>query len=464
MRRENTVPTMGDLATKGQPSSNHRPRNFAMGALAGAIIAGLLFPLIEPFALKSPAHQLQATAEQFRFNPDGAGQVIDIELLRQASLSSYLPVKRNISEKTVQIKPGSTLMSAILSAGVGDKDAHKAVSALKRIFDLRKIPAGQLAHIETRAEDNFLYSILLPLSAEKDIGAYRIDSKLFSSYENVKNLEREMRSSRGVIQNSLFVSTQQANVPMNIAMNMIRLFSWDIDFQRDIHPGDKFELLFETFLDDAGRKVKDGEILRATLNVRGKQLELYRYEQKDGTVDYFNRNGESVRKALLKTPVDGARLSSRYGKRRHPVLGYTRMHRGIDFAAPRGTPIVAAGDGVVEVAGRNGGYGRYIRIRHNSNYKTAYAHLWRFSKNGRRGKRVKQGQIIGYVGSSGISTGPHLHYEIHRNGRQINPLALKLPTGKKLRGKDLENFELARDRIQVLTAQTTDKMQSAQSQ
>ena len=460
---DNTVPNINDLATKAPRPANNRTRNFAMGALAGAIMAGILVPLIEPFALSSANHQQRKYSEQMSLSRSGLSELIDTELLRQASLSSYLPVNENILEETIRIKKGSTLMNAMLSAGVRRNDAHNAILALEEVADLRQIPAGQTAHIETRAEDNLLYSIVLPLSAEREIAAYRIDSKFFNSYENIKNLELAILESRGTIQSSLLVATQAQNVPTSIAMNMVRLFSWDVDFQRDIHPGDSFELLFETFLDDAGRKVKDGEILRAVLNVQGTKLQLYRYKQENGQAGYFNENGESVRKALLKTPVDGARLSSRFGNRRHPVLGYTRMHRGIDFAAPKGTPIVAAGDGVIEFAGRNGGYGRYVRIRHNSNYKTAYAHLWRFSKNARRNKRVKQGQTIGFVGTSGVSTGPHLHYEIHHNGKQINPLALKLPTGKKLRGKALAHFKLRRDEIQVLTAQTTSQIQSAQS-
>ena len=196
-----------------------------------------------------------------------------------------------------------------------------------------------------------------------------------------------------------------------------------------------------------------GDIVYAAMTLSGKRMELYRFTPKSGNTDYLDPKGDSVRKTLMRTPIDGARLSSGYGMRKHPILGYTKMHRGVDFAAPRGTPIYAAGDGTVEVAGRKGAYGKYVRIRHNSTYKTAYAHMSRYGKGIKKGKRVKQGQIIGYVGSTGRSTGPHLHYEILVNGRQINPRRVKLPSGEKLKGQDLEAFAQARAEIDAVRAE-----------
>ena len=210
-----------------------------------------------------------------------------------------------------------------------------------------------------------------------------------------------------------------------------------------------------------GVVVNNGEIQYAKLTLRGTELPLYRFETPEGNLDYFNTKGESVRKALMKTPIDGARLSSRFGNRKHPILGYTRLHAGVDFAAPRGTPIYAAGDGTVTVAGTNGGYGKYIKIRHNGTYSTAYAHLNGYARGVRKGKRVRQGQVIGYVGSTGRSTGPHLHYEIHRNGKQINPLGLKLPSGEKLKGQTLEAFLSLRDTVDRQFALLSDPRQVA---
>jgi murein DD-endopeptidase MepM/ murein hydrolase activator NlpD len=225
---------------------------------------------------------------------------------------------------------------------------------------------------------------------------------------------------------------------------LIQIFSFDIDFQRDIQSGDQFAIMYEELSDEYGKKLGAGKILIAEMKLSGKPIRLYKYKSAKGDTDYYNAKGQSARKSLTLTPIDGARISSGYGRRRHPILGYTKMHRGVDFAAPRGTPVYAGGRGIIEVAGRNGAYGRYIRIRHNSTYKTAYAHLKGFARGIRKGRRVKQGQVIGYVGTTGRSTGPHLHYEILKNGRQMNPRRLNLPSGQKLRGKELARFQAAR--------------------
>ncbi|MDE0781369.1 MAG: M23 family metallopeptidase, partial [Alphaproteobacteria bacterium] len=239
---------------------------------------------------------------------------------------------------------------------------------------------------------------------------------------------------------SLFVNARNAGVPISVLVELVRIFSFDVDFQRDIWRDDKFEVMFERQRNKDGDVVNNGKILYAKLALRGTELPLYSFNNSEGNIDYFNEKGEGVRKALMKTPIDGARLSSRFGKRKHPILGYTRKHSGVDFAAPKGTPIYAAGDGSIVTAGTKGGYGKYIKIRHNSTYSTAYAHLNAYGPGIRRGKRVRQGQVIGYVGTTGRSTGPHLHYEVHRGGRQINPLTLKLPSGEKLKGSRLASF------------------------
>ena len=253
------------------------------------------------------------------------------------------------------------------------------------------------------------------------------------------------------------MAAQDAGLPIPLIMELIRVYSWDVDFQREIQRGDQFEVLYDRYVDGeaprSANAVKVGNILYASLTLSGKELRLFRHRMADGRVDYFDPKGASVRKALLRTPIDGARLSSRYGKRRHPVLGYTKMHRGVDFAAPRGTPIMAAGNGVVEVAGRNGAYGKYVRIRHNGRYKTAYGHLTRYGRGVRKGKRVTQGQIIGYVGSTGRSTGPHLHYEVLAGKHRVNPLSIKLPTGTKLKGKQLVAFKSAMQDVAVWRAE-----------
>jgi murein DD-endopeptidase MepM/ murein hydrolase activator NlpD len=246
-------------------------------------------------------------------------------------------------------------------------------------------------------------------------------------------------------------------------IQMIRAFSYDVDFQRDVHPGDGFTVMYEREFTEDGAPAREGEVVFASLSLSGKEMALYRYTTRDGETDYFNRRGESVRKALLRTPVDGARISSTFGMRRHPILGYSKMHKGVDFAAPTGTPIYAAGNGTIEEAGPKGAYGNYIRVRHNREIATAYAHLSRISKDVRRGAKVRQGDVIGFVGTTGRSTGPHLHYEVLRNGRQANPMSVDLPTGIVLAGRDLTAFKEMVGKVEVQFAELMTERQVAQN-
>ncbi|MBM3514665.1 MAG: M23 family peptidase, partial [Alphaproteobacteria bacterium] len=229
--------------------------------------------------------------------------------------------------------------------------------------------------------------------------------------------------------------------------DMIKMFSYDVDFQREIQQGDRFTVMFEKTVTDDGRTVKTGRIRHAGLNLSGVDLKLYAFTHADGFVDYYNEKGEGARKALMRTPINGAKLTSSFGMRRHPILGFSKMHRGIDFGAATGTPIFAAGDGTIEIRGPNGAYGNYIRIRHYGGFATAYAHMSRFAKDVAVGKRVRQGQVIGYVGSSGRSTGPHLHFEILKNAAQVNPMTVKFPASQKLEGKLLAKFMSSRQTI-----------------
>ncbi len=245
----------------------------------------------------------------------------------------------------------------------------------------------------------------------------------------------------GDIESSLYKAALDQGMPDNVIVELIRVYSWAVDFQRDIRQGDKFETLYRLSKTKGGKIVPGtAEIVYAQLTLKDVAIPVYRYEDTNGDIGYYEEAGNSVRKALMKTPIDGARLSSSFGMRKHPVLGYNKMHKGVDFAAPRGTPIYAAGDGRISYLGTKGGYGKYIRIRHHSGLSTAYAHMSRYKKGLGNGARVKQGQIIGYVGTTGRSTGPHLHYEVLQGGRQVNPRKLKMQKGKKLAGKDLEIF------------------------
>jgi murein DD-endopeptidase MepM/ murein hydrolase activator NlpD len=261
-----------------------------------------------------------------------------------------------------------------------------------------------------------------------------------------KQVDRLVARSNGEIAGgSLLAAGMASGVPAGVMTEMIRIFSFDVDFQRDIQPGDRFDLMYERFHLADGRLVRGGEVMYAALTLSGKTLRLYRHKDSSGRLDYYNELGHSVRKALLKTPIDGARLTSRFGMREHPILGYSVMHRGVDFGAPTGTPIFAAGDGTIDDIGERSGYGRYIRVRHSGAYATAYAHMNGYGRGLRKGMRVRQGQVIGYVGASGRATGPHLHYEVIRDGAQINPVTVKFSTGEKLTGAELARFQATRN-------------------
>ncbi|MEX1306262.1 MAG: M23 family metallopeptidase [Rhodovibrionaceae bacterium] len=363
---------------------------------------------------------------------------------------------------SLEVKPGDTLMALLASAGVQSREAYAAIEAMEDVFSPRDLRPGQEIAVSLLPRHpldgpgpDFLQALHLRPSLEQDIEIVR---QSFSKDENVsfaaltveRPLEEQEHLGLGTIDTSLYQAAADAGVPNQILMEMIRAYSFDVDFQRDIQPGDSFELVYETFVDEDGQLARSGEILYAELVLSGKELRFYHYTPSSGFTDYFNDKGQSVRKTLMRTPIDGARISSGYGMRHHPVLGYSKMHKGVDFAAPTGTPIYAAGDGVVQRANRFGGYGNYIRIRHNGTYDTAYAHLNGFAKGIKAGARVRQGDVIGYVGTTGRSTGPHLHYEVMENGGQTNPASIKLPAGEKLAGADLANFQQARAEIDSL--------------
>lgn len=345
------------------------------------------------------------------------------------------------SSSTAKLGKGDNLMQLLTDQGAGRPEALRAVNAVKQIYDVRRIREGtQVELVFERTIDPanplILDKVVIAAAAGRKVIARREAEGGFTAENEVADLSLVTLRAGGVISDSLYLSALRAGLPDGIIVNAIRIFSYDVDFQREIRAGDRFEVLFERYNDAEGQPVKDGNILYASMTLSGKKIDLYRHTPSDTKrTEYYGDGGQTARKALMRTPIDGARLTSGYGRRHHPILGYRKMHRGLDFGARRGTPIMAAGDGVIEKLGRNGGYGKYIRIRHNSTYSTAYAHMNGYRKGLRRGKRVKQGQIIGYVGSTGRSTGPHLHYEVLKNGRQMNPRKVKMPTGRKLKGK-----------------------------
>lgn len=356
-------------------------------------------------------------------------------------------------QRIVAVRRGDTLMDILLSLGLARAEAHEAVSALATVYDPRGLKPGQEITFSFAAgRGGELVGAWLTARADRDVGLTREPGGRFMAYEKEKPLLLENSRAAGMVRSSLYEAGVAAGVPIPTMIEFIRAFSFDVDFQRDIQPGDAFEILFERFRDYSGRVAKDGRLSYASLLLSGRRLVVYRFIDRDGNVDYYNERGESVRKALLKTPIDGARLTSGFGSRMHPILGYSAFHKGVDFGAATGTPIQAAGDGNIEMKGWFGGYGNYVRLRHNAEYATAYAHMSRFAVGIAEGSRVRQGQIIGYVGTTGRSTGAHLHYEVIRRGAQINPMGVKFPTGRKLEGADLIGFKHARADVDRLLA------------
>tara|TARA_X000000950_G_scaffold243680_1_gene299289 strand:- start:20 stop:1210 length:1191 start_codon:yes stop_codon:yes gene_type:complete len=322
-----------------------------------------------------------------------------------------------------------------ISIKLKEKKLHKIYIGRKLLLVLKKLDDGSKTVV------NLVYPINNTTSIE-----VRKSQNNFLIKENIVQLNKKEVVVKNIIKNNLYSAAVESGVEPNIIIEFARIFGFEVDFQRDIRKGDWFEILYEKFEDD-NNKVKDtGKIIYASMYVNGEEINLYNFKF-NNQEDHYDIKGKSITKSLMKTPINGARLSSSFGMRKHPILGYNKMHKGTDFAAPSGTPIMASGSGTVTRARWCGGGGNCIKIKHNSTYETIYAHMKAFAKGVREGRKVKQGQIIGYVGSTGLSTGPHLHYEVLVNGKKVNSQKLKLPSGKILKGEERKQFEL--DRIKI---------------
>jgi len=351
------------------------------------------------------------------------------------------------------IKNNDTVEKILKKYKVRDKDIKNISFKLKK-KKLTNIYSGRkLLIVLKKLEDgsktivNFLY----PVNNTTSVEVRKVQGN-FTVKENILQLYKKEVLVRKVISNNLYSSAVSSGVEPNIIVEFARIFGFEVDFQRDIREGDWFEILYEKFEDD-NNKVRDtGKIIYASMYVNGEEINLYNFKYKNEE-DYYNIKGKSITKSLMKTPINGARLSSSFGMRKHPILGYNKMHKGTDFAAPSGTPIMASGSGTVTRARWCGGGGNCVKIKHNSTYETIYAHMKAFAKGIKEGRKVKQGQIIGYVGSTGLSTGPHLHYEVVVNGKKVNSQKLKLPSGKTLKGEERKQFELDRIKIDLKLAE-----------
>jgi murein DD-endopeptidase MepM/ murein hydrolase activator NlpD len=395
-----------------------------------------------------------------------------------------------IESRTLTLDSGDTLAGVLEDAGVPNADTNSAILALSKVYDLRGARAGQsftltfesapqpaaanstpkpttavvrvngkpMTVSTTDGSDSDgsdgsgdvtpvttpigrLLSIAFSPSVEHNITVTRAADGGFTANDEVKQLVAHTHRAGATIDSSLYLAATQAGIPTDVVVAMIKMFSYKVDFQRDLKPGDSFEVYYSYYYTPEGQPARDGNIDYAVMRTGGHEIALYRYQpDPNQPAEYFDAKGGSLRGMLMKTPVDGARISSGFGMRFHPVLGYTRMHKGIDFAVPVGTPVMASGSGIVKVAGRSSGYGNYMRIDMGNGYGFAYGHLSRFAPGVRPGSHVHQGEVVAYSGNTGLSTGPHLHYEILQNGTQVNPLKVKVAQGRILAGHDLRDF------------------------
>ncbi len=378
------------------------------------------------------------------------------------SVDQLEPASREM--KRVSVQRNETLSSVLDRLGASREEANGAVFAASQITDLRNMRPGDdvTAWMETDPSTGGvkLSGISLRPEVERQVLVSRGLDGAWTTHELKTEMSAGYNFVAGDIETSIYETALSLGAGDQQVVDYATIFGYDIDFQREMQPGDHFEFLYETFDDERGAEVKAGNMLMASLEGAALTKNFYRYKPSDdGIVDYFDDQGQSAKKFLMKTPINGARLSSGFGNRRHPILGYTKMHKGTDFAAPRGTPIYAAGNGVVERAGPYSTFGNYIRIQHANGYETAYAHMNGFAKGIRRGSHVRQGEVIGYVGTTGQSTGPHLHYEVYISGKPMNAMTLKLPTGRKLAGAQLEAFKSEKARIDAIRdAEITEKV------
>ena len=352
-----------------------------------------------------------------------------------------------------KIRSGETFDKILEEYSVSKSEIIKIKNSLKRKTNLNQLNTKQTIEFSLDKTNNKINEFTFQISNTQKIELKRdIKNDVFNEELLLIKLNKKIVYRENVILQSLYKSATDEEIPANIIIEFARIYGFQVDFQRDIRKQDKFQIMYEIFSNEKNEIIETGDILFANLKLSGQDNSLY-YFDKDGSEGHYDKNGKSVKKALMKTPINGARLSSPFGMRKHPIDGFNKMHRGTDFAAPTGTPIMASGDGVVKKAGWCGGGGNCVKIRHNSTYQTVYAHMSKFARGIKAGVRVKQGQTIGYVGSTGKSTGPHLHYEVIVNGKKVNSQKLKLPSGKILKGKERKLFETKKIKLDVLKSE-----------
>ena len=385
-------------------------------------------------------------------------KMINNVYLRKSLISTLDNLEPRFENIKYKVNQGESLDKILKNLLIPDKERKLIIMNLSKNKDLLKIYQGQeIDFLIDKSDPVKVKEITFYITKSKSIISTRDEEKnIFLTKKIEKNLIKNFVYEESKIVNSLYSSAVKKNIPVALIIDFARIYGFEIDFQRDIWKNDTFQILYESYVNDNNEILEFGNILFANLILKGKEYPLY-YFSNNNFSDHYDERGQSIKKTLMKTPINGARLSSPFGMRKHPILGFNKMHKGTDFAAPLGTPIMASGDGKVIKASWCGGGGNCVKIKHNSTYSTVYAHLSKFGRGVKKGVRVKQGSIIGYVGSTGMSTGPHLHYEVIKNGKKINSQTLKLPSGKTLKGDERKQFEITKLNINVLRSEIIDK-------
>ena len=351
-----------------------------------------------------------------------------------------------------QIEEGETFDNILNQYQIDKKEIQNLKNKLSEKINLNNLNTSQKIYITIDQSENKIKNFIFQISNKEKIQLSKNKDDYFNQKVILTKLQKKILYQENIILQSLYKSATDKRIPANTIIELAGIYGFQVDFQRDIRKKDRFQIMYEVFVDENGKALETGNILFANLILSGEDNSLY-YFDKEGSIGHYDENGKSIKKALMKTPINGARLSSPFGMRKHPIDGFNKMHRGTDFAAPMGTPIMASGSGTIKKAGWCGGGGNCVVIKHNSTYQTVYAHMSKFANGVKRGVRVKQGQTIGYVGSTGKSTGPHLHYEVIVNGKKVNSQKLKLPSGKILKGNERKIFETKKIKLEVLKSE-----------
>ena len=383
----------------------------------------------------------------------GFDQNLDLKNFKEFLLNQ---IKSPFINLEYEISKGDTIQKILKKYKISNIEVGTIINQYKKYGNPNQLLVGNKIDIiiekGAKTEKNSIIKFSVPITKSTTIAITKNEENKIISEKIITKLYKKKTLADNIIKKNLYTSAVESNINPETIIEFARIFGFEIDFQRDIRKNDYFKIVYEKYFDENGEFIKSGSIIYAHMSVNGREISLYKFGN-DKSYGYFDVNGKSVEKALMKTPINGARLSSPFGMRKHPILGYNKKHLGTDFAAPMGTPIMASGSGTITRAKWCGGGGNCIKIKHNSTYETVYAHMKSFAKGMKVGKKVKQGQIIGYVGSTGMSTGPHLHYEVIVNGKKVNSQTLKLPSGKVLKDEERKQFEIHRIKTDVLIAE-----------